>query len=139
MNAAFFDTSILAHAADSAGPEPAKRDVARALMQRRAIVISTQVMSELHAVMLRRLHFGADAARSWLASLADETVVSLSATDVVDGLTLSRRHRISPFGALIVQAATCADVDVLYTEDLSHGQNYGSVRVCNPFIDDFLE
>lgn len=139
MNAAFFDTNILAYAADSHGPEPAKRDVARALMQSRAIVVSTQVMIELYQVMRRKLHYGAETAQFWVTSLKDETVVTLTASDVIDGLTLSRRHQISPFDGLILQAAHRADLDILYTQDLNHGQTYGSVRVCNPFIHDFLE
>lgn len=139
MNAAFFDTNILAYAADSEGPEPGKRDIARALMQTRAIVVSTQVMIELYNVMRRKLHYGAETANLWVSALKDETVVTLSALDVIDGLTLSQRYQISPFDALILQAANRADLDILYTEDLSHGQTYGSVRVCNPFIEDFLK
>jgi predicted nucleic acid-binding protein len=139
VNAAFFDTNILAYAADSNGPEQAKRDIARALMLNRAIVVSTQVMVELYSVMRRKLHYAADTAQSWVRSLKDETVIVLSPEDVLDGLTLSQRYEISPFDGLIVQAAKRADLDILYTEDLSHGQTYGSVRVCNPFIEDFLK
>jgi predicted nucleic acid-binding protein len=138
VNAAFFDTNILAYAADSEGPEPEKRDIARRLMQSRSIVVSTQVMIELYNVMLRKLHYGAETAQWWVAALRDETVISLSADDVIDGLILSRRHQISAFDALIIQAAIRADLNILYTEDLNHGQTYGSVRVCNPFIEDFL-
>jgi predicted nucleic acid-binding protein len=139
VNAAFFDTNILAYAADSHGPDQAKRDTSRVLMQSRSIIVSTQVMIELYNVMRRKLHYGAETAQLWVSALRDETVISLSADDVIDGLTLSRRHQISAFDALIIQAATRADLDILYTEDLNHGQTYGSVRVCNPFIEDFLK
>ncbi|MCU0883034.1 MAG: PIN domain-containing protein [Hyphomonadaceae bacterium] len=139
MNAAFFDTNILAYAADTNGPEPTKRDTARALLQSRTIVVSTQVMIELYAVMRRKLHYGAESAFDWVSTLRDEKVIELSAADVLDGLMLARRFEISHFDALILQAATRAGLDVLYTEDLNHGQTYGSVRVCNPFIEDFLQ
>ena len=42
-------------------------------------------------------------------------------------------HQISFWDALILQAAQSAGVAILYTEDLSDGQRYGTVRVVNPF------
>ena len=53
-------------------------------------------------------------------------------------VSLHLTSRISFYDALIVAAALEAGCDTLYTEDLNHGQSYGSVRVCNPFIQDFL-
>ncbi|MCI4645072.1 MAG: PIN domain-containing protein [Hyphomonadaceae bacterium] len=138
MNAAFFDTNIFAYAAESDGPEPEKRDIARALLQSRAIVVSTQVMLELYGVMLKKLNYAADTAYRWISSLEDETVIMLSPTDVLEGIMISRRYEISHFDGLILRAAERADLDLVYTEDLNHGQTYGSVRVCNPFIEDFL-
>jgi predicted nucleic acid-binding protein len=35
---------------------------------------------------------------------------------------------------MIVQAAESAGCEVLYSEDLSHGQEYGGVLVVNPFL-----
>jgi predicted nucleic acid-binding protein len=34
--------------------------------------------------------------------------------------------------ALVVQAAQVAGAEILYSEDLSDGQTYGTVRVINP-------
>ncbi len=138
MSAAFFDTNIIAYAAESDSPEPDKRDLSRSLMQTRSIILSTQVMLELYSVMLRRLAYAAGTAQHWISSLADETVVTLHAQDVLDGIALSRRYKISHFDGLILHAAQMADSDIVYTEDLNHGQTYGTVRVCNPFIEDFL-
>ena len=36
---------------------------------------------------------------------------------------------------MIAQAAESAECEVLYSEDLSHGQRYGSVLVVNRFLD----
>jgi predicted nucleic acid-binding protein len=41
---------------------------------------------------------------------------------------------LSWFDALIVSAAQQAGCDVLYSEDLQHGQRFGSLRVVNPFV-----
>ena len=47
---------------------------------------------------------------------------------------LERRYRLSFWDALIVQAASAAAARVLYSEDLSHGQAYGTVQVVNPLL-----
>lgn len=48
-------------------------------------------------------------------------------------VALSHRHVISYWDAALIAAAERLDAPVLYTEDLNHGQLYGSVRVVNPF------
>lgn len=139
MSAAFFDTSIIAYAADSAGPEPAKRDAARQLMQARSITISTQVMLELYAVLRKKLAYSAPAALEWVRALQGDTVVELTSSDVIQGIAIAHRYDISHWDGLILLATEKAGLDLVYTEHLSHGQAYGKVRVCNPFIEDFLK
>jgi predicted nucleic acid-binding protein len=57
-----------------------------------------------------------------------------------DGASISRaidlesRYDISFWDALIVQAAEQTGASILYSEDLSHGQAYGSVEVVDPLI-----
>ena len=43
------------------------------------------------------------------------------------------RYQISFWDALILAAAESGGAGVVYTEDLNHGQRYGSVLVQNPF------
>ena len=138
MSAAFFDTNIIVYAADSASEEPAKRDAARQLMMTRSITVSTQVLLELYAVLRKKLAYGADAAHDWVRALQDDTVIEVSTADVLYAISTARRYDISHWDGLIIVAAEKAGVDILYTEDLSHGQTYGTVRACNPFIEDFL-
>ncbi len=138
MSAAFFDTNIIVYAADSIAPEPAKRDVARQLMQTRSITISTQVMLELYGVLRRKLGYSTEAASDWVRALQDDTVVSVTASDVLGAISAARRYDISHWDALILVATEKAGLDLVYSEDLNHGQTYGNVRVCNPFIEDFL-
>jgi beta-galactosidase GanA len=45
----------------------------------------------------------------------------------------SVRYDLSHWDAAIVSAAGILGAGTLYSEDLNHGQQYGSVRVCNPF------
>lgn len=138
MNAAFFDTNVIAYAADSASEERDKRDRARDLMQTRSITTSTQVMMELYNVLRTKLAYSADAAMQWVQTLQHDDVVTLSPNDVIEAIQTARRHDISHWDGLIVVATERAGTDLLYTEDLNHGQSYGKVRACNPFIEDFL-
>ena len=58
---------------------------------------------------------------------------------VLEALDFMERYGISFWDALIVQAAHTAGASVLYSEDLSHGQRYGSVVVENPLVDHIHE
>ena len=53
---------------------------------------------------------------------------------IVSAVELSLRHGISYWDGAIVAAAEALEAEVLYTEDLSHGRQYGPVRAVNPFL-----
>lgn len=61
-------------------------------------------------------------------------VVVNTGSSVLRALELEQRYQISFWDAMIVQAAESAGCEVLYSEDLPHGQEYGSVLVVNPFL-----
>jgi predicted nucleic acid-binding protein len=136
----FVDTNILMYAHDtSAG---AKHERARALVEElwrdRSGVVSTQVLQEL-AVNLRRKTarpLDAKATREVVADYLAWQVVVNGGASILEALDLEERHQISFWDALIVHAAQSAGTTVLYSEDLSHGQRYGPIRVINPFNQD---
>ena len=47
-------------------------------------------------------------------------------------LDLEARYQISFWDALVIQAAQEGGAEILYSEDLSDGQRYGTVLVKNP-------
>ncbi len=61
-------------------------------------------------------------------------VVTNTSRSILNALELEERYQISFWDALILQAAESAGAETLYTEDLSDGQTYGSVRVVNPLL-----
>ncbi|HEV2422042.1 MAG TPA: PIN domain-containing protein [Candidatus Acidoferrales bacterium] len=134
----FVDTNILMYAHDvSAG---AKHERAKALVEElwrdRSGVISTQVLQEL-AVNLRRkadrpLH--AKATREIIRDYLAWQIVVNGAESILEALDIEAKFRISFWDALVIHAAQAAGADVLYSEDLSHGQVYGTARVVNPFV-----
>lgn len=61
-------------------------------------------------------------------------VVSLDADFVREGIRHSLHDQITYRDAALIAAAARLDALTLYTEDLDHGQLYGSVRVINPYL-----
>ena len=51
----------------------------------------------------------------------------------LDAVRISRRFQLSYWDAAILAAAHATDCDVVYSEDMNHGQDYDGVRVVNPF------
>jgi predicted nucleic acid-binding protein len=132
----FVDTNILMYAHDtSAG---AKHERARTLLAElwrdRTGVVSTQVLQEL-AVNLRRMAgrpLDARATREIVADYLTWQVVVNGGESILEALDLEARYHVSFWDALVIQAAQASGTEVLYSEDLSDGQQYGSVRVVNP-------
>jgi predicted nucleic acid-binding protein len=132
----FVDTNILMYAHDtSAG---AKHECARTLIEElwrdRSGVVSTQVLQELSVNLRRKAGRPLDvkATRDIVADYLTWQVVVNGGESILEALDLESRYRISFWDALVVQAAQAAGAEVLYSEDLSDGQMYGSVRVVNP-------
>lgn len=132
----FLDTNILVYAHDRSSG--AKHDRARALVEQLWHsgdgVLSTQVLQEL-CVNLRRktnppLPF--EEIRRLLQDYLSWEVIVNRADSVVEALAIEERYKISFWDALILQAAETSGATVLYSEDLSATQNYGSIRVVNP-------
>jgi predicted nucleic acid-binding protein len=135
----FVDTNILMYAHDTAAG--AKHDRARALVEElwrdRSGAVSTQVLQELCVNLRRKAGRPLDtkATREIVADYLAWQVIVNSGESILGALDLEERFQISFWDALIVQSAQTAGADVLYSEDLSDGQHYGSVRVVNPLVD----
>ena len=137
MPVEFCDTNILIYAYDrSAGP---KRVVAQDLLDRlwqsRNGAVSIQGLQELAVWLIRKAseELSYDKMRVIVSDLGVWHVVAPSANDVVVALDHARRWQLSFWDAMIVAAANGARADILWSEDLNDGQNYGGVVVRNPF------
>src|SRR4051812_15610003 len=133
----FVDTNILVYAHDiSAG---AKHERAQAIVaelwQGQRGIISTQVLQELCFNLRRKAArpMPASEVRRVLEDFVKWEVVVNTPESVMGALDLEVRYHISFWDALIVHAAEAAGCEVLYSEDLSAGQSYGTVVAVNPF------
>lgn len=134
----FVDTNILMYAHDKAAG--AKHEKAKIVVEQlwrdRAGVVSTQVLQELAVNLRRKARKPLDikATREIIADYMTWHVVLNGSDSILEALDLEARYQISFCDALIVQAAQAAGAEILYSEDLSDRQQYGSVRVVNPLV-----
>ena len=132
----FVDTNILMYAHDTAAGDKHARAKALVedLWQNRSGVVSTQVLQEL-AVNLRRKAkkpLDAKATRDVVSDYLAWQVVVNGGDSILEALDFEGRYQISFWDALVVQAAQASGAEILYSEDLSDEQTYGTVRVINP-------
>ncbi len=125
---AFLDTNILGYLLDTGR----KEKIARKLASQRPN-ISVQVLNEFIAVCRK---CGKDTATAY--QLADAiagacTVHEISLPTYRLAQALATRYQLSHWDGLIVAAATLAQCETLYSEDMKHGQLIGTVKVVNPF------
>ena len=130
----FVDTNILFYAYDlqSGAKHEKARQLITELWASRSGVLSTQVLQELCVNLQRKGALPSDQIRTALEDLLKWKVIINTGGSILDALELGSRHQLSFWDALIVQAAMSAGVTTLYTEDLSDGQSYGTVRAINP-------
>ena len=140
---AFVDTNILVYAHDSGSgwKHERSRELIGDLWQSRSGVLSTQVFQEFYVNVRRKaVHpLSAARAREILNDYSAWTIVVNDKSSILDAIALEERYQISFWDALILQAAQAANAEVLYSEDLSHGQRYGSVELVNPLKQDTSE
>lgn len=133
----FFDTNVLVYAfASNAGDRRRQAvELFLAAVANDEPVISTQVLSELVNVLLRKAvpPMSASEVERLLERLAPLEVVEPSRHSVLDALRLMQREQLSWWDALVVETAIRSGCKILYTEDMQHGRVYESTRLINPF------
>lgn len=132
---AFFDTNVLLYmhsTADLLKQARAQQVFAECLTAGR-IVLSTQVVQEFHAAGTREIAIPRESLRVLTSALLDLPLINVGPSHIRRALWAEEHFQISFWDALILAAAESAGAEILYTEDLNDGQQYGTVRVENPF------
>jgi predicted nucleic acid-binding protein len=95
-----------------------------------------QVLQEFYVNVVRKIAvpLSPSAARVRLQALARWTVHSPLPADVVAATALSEGHGISFWDAMVIRSSIELGAEILWTEDLNHGQLISGVRVRNPFV-----
>ena len=131
----FFDTNILFYALDRSAGEKNERAavwVRRAWKGEILPLVSVQVLQELFVNLARKLPSVGEAKGIVMDYLAWQ-VIENDRRLFIDALEVKERFQLSFWDASIVAAAQRSQATQLMTEDLSHGQAFGSLEVMNPF------
>jgi predicted nucleic acid-binding protein len=133
----FLDTNILVYAIETGGAQARKSEAALALVRRDDVCLSTQVLGEFYRAVTSRRRarpLTHDEAVAWVQLWKRHDVSAIQVPHVDLALELTDRHRVNYYDALILAAAHLSGCATVYSEDLSPGQQYGAVRVENPFL-----
>ncbi len=131
----FIDTNVLVYAHDCDAGE--KHDTAKHLVAaawRKAVwpCVSVQVLQELY-VNLHRKGVSSEEARETALDYAQWPVAENTIPLLESGIAEMSRWQLSFWDGLILAAARHLGATVIYTENLSHTQDYGGIRAVNPF------
>jgi predicted nucleic acid-binding protein len=134
----FVDTNILIYAFDTTAGE--KRAKAAELIRRiwldRQGCISLQVLQEFYVASTRKLHLSPEQAALQISRFGRWRVHRPSVEDVLGAIEFHRTKAVSFWDGLILRSAQVSQCSILWSEDLSHGQRWGSLEVRNPFMAD---
>ena len=133
---AFFDTNVLVYCTDTQAPHKQAR--ARSLSTQATAqgesVVSTQVLIELFYVLTRKQKMPAATAQSLIQAYAAGFVIESDVELVTSAMEKSIQHQLSIWDAMVIEAALRAQAQTLFTEDLTHGQRFGTLTIVNPFL-----
>jgi predicted nucleic acid-binding protein len=135
MSAEFVDTNIFIYAHDSSAGRKHQQSVAllTRLFEEVSGALSVQVLSEFYAAATSKLGMKSQVAEEVIRDLRGWTIHSPGHADVLKACSLNRRYKVAWWDAMIINSAIELGCSVLWTEDLSHGQRYGTVTARNPF------
>lgn len=132
----FVDTNVLLYAISTAPDEQAKMRIARSIMDCEDLALSVQVLEEFYVQSTRKSKsFGIshDQACLLIESFLRFPVKEMTVSLVKASIEAKARFEISFWDAAIIEAARALKCSVVLSEDLNAGQDYGGIRIENPF------
>lgn len=135
MPDSLLDTDILLYAISTDEAESDKKRVARELLARDDWGVCVQALQEFHVNATRpgRAAMSHEDATAAIRHFLLRPLAHSDGALMLDALEIKARYRISFWDAAVVAAGRRLGARVLYSEDLSDGQEYGGIRVVNPF------
>lgn len=134
---AFVDTNILVYALDRS--ESRRRRLAAQLIEKLAagnrLRLSTQVLQEFFVTVTKKIRRPIPAVKA-LEVMDDFAVWPVFLIDyeaIREAGSICQKLKLSYWDTLILVAARRSNAEIVYTEDLNHGQTIHGVQVLNPF------
>ena len=132
----FVDTSILLYAISRDPAEQEKAKQANDILADRDLALSVQVLQEFYVQATRASRpdaIGHSQAVRLIESFRRFPVQDLTSPIMMAALDARERFQISYWDAAIIEASRAMGCTQVLSEDLSDDQDYGGVRVANPF------
>ena len=136
MPKVFLDTNILVYCLDRSetGKRKKCRNLLKSLTGEHKGVLSTQVMQEFYVAATAKLGGDPLLVKDILRSLERFETVTVSPALIKEAIDCAIINRLSFWDALIIVSAESARCEVLWSEDLNHGQIVRGVRIENPML-----
>lgn len=132
----FVDTNVLIYAASPSPRETEKCRRAQDLLNRDDLALSIQVLGEFYYQVTRPNRpepLTHAQALEFLDSIRDFQVTPITFEIFTQAVEISQRFGLSYWDGAILAAARAMGCDAVYSEDMSHQQDYDGLRVINPF------
>ncbi len=134
---AFLDSNILVYCFDN--NDLLKQKKARELVEKLAKLktgrISTQSLQEFFNVVTKKLKCRKEDAQKDVEGFSQLfPVYCITPKDILTAIAISIKTQFHFYDSLILAAAKALGCEVVYSEDLNHGQVVDGVRIENPFI-----
>ncbi|MGI8430188.1 MAG: PIN domain-containing protein [Solirubrobacteraceae bacterium] len=132
----FVDTNVLLYAVSRDAQERDKAQRANLILAGGELALSVQVLQEFYVQATRETRSDPlthEQAVKLVESFRRFPVQETTAALVLAAAATARRFRVSYWDAAILEAGRSLGCAVVLSEDLSDRQDYGGVRVENPF------
>ena len=132
----FLDTSVLIYAAQGRKAHPHHFEVARRIVVEEDYCTSAQVLAEFFDTVINKgdRPLTQEQARTWVTVISKKPCQDIDVPLVKAGMSIAQRYQTSYWDGAIIAAAERLGAKTIYSEDLNHGQTYGSVQAINPFL-----
>ena len=118
---------------DDTAKQKACSDYLVELEEKATIVISTQVVKEVSAVLLRKFNYPIPELKALISFLEKFEVVETPVSSIRSGIDIMESHQLSFWDSLICAAAASANCSAIVTEDMNHGQEILGMKIQSPF------
>jgi predicted nucleic acid-binding protein len=126
---------VLVYAAAGKQDDPRKHTIAIKLIVDGNFAVSSQVLGEFYGTVRypQDEMLSVSEAQGWINRLTPFSKMDTSPELISSAAFIKERFKIQFWDASLIAAAERLGLGILYSEDMNHGQKYGSVKVINPF------
>jgi predicted nucleic acid-binding protein len=133
----FVDTNIFLYAYDKSlhSKQSIASQLIKELWVNRSGCLSVQVLQELYVNLTRKIitPLSIPDARQIVSDLNQWQCFVPNGLSILGATEIQECYQISFWDAMVIYSAKCLHCEVLWSEDLSHNQDYSGITVINPF------